>query len=122
MIKKIIFSGSVFLLLSVSCKKDRTCSCTVTKTGTTTTDGKVSENLIGFPITLADTSFSQPFNDVQIYDKKITNVTKSTAKSNCVSYSQPYSETVLTSVPASSFSIVMTVTNRGTEKYDCNLK
>ena len=106
----------------MACKKDRTCTCTHTKTGTSTTQGKVEQVFLGFPFTLADTSFTNPVNEIQIYDKKIIKVTKQTAKKNCVSYSQPYTETTLTSVPAASFNLSVIVTNKGEEKYDCTLK
>jgi hypothetical protein len=49
-------------------------------------------------------------------------VTKRTAKNNCISYTEPYSETVLTSVPASSFNLSVIITNKGEKKYTCELK
>jgi hypothetical protein len=117
-----------FILIAVaflifSCKKDRTCSCTVTKTGTSTTTGKADLVIIpGFPMPLADTSFVTNINDVQSVDKKIEKVTKRRAKNNCISYSEPYNETILTSVPASSFNLSVSVTNKGDKHYVCELK
>jgi len=122
MFKKItlgIFVAGIFL---PACKKDRTCSCTVTRAGSSTTQGKVVQEIFGFPITLADTSFTQGANSSQVVDKKMTKVTKKTGENNCVSYSQPYNEVTLTSVPASSFNMVITVTDKGEETYDCKLK
>jgi len=113
----------VIAITVFSCKKDRTCSCTVTKTGTSTTTGKADLMLLpGFPIPLADTSFATSINESQSIDKKIEKVTKRTAKNNCISYTEPYSETVLTSVPASSFNLSVIITNKGEKKYTCELK
>ncbi len=124
MIKKIIFSAAILGVLFASCKKDRTCECTVTRTGTSTTNGKVEAALIpGFPtVSLADTTFTTNVYDIQIIPKKMTKVTKRAAESNCVSYTQPYTEKTLTSVPASSFNLAVTITETGEEKYDCTLK
>ncbi|MBA3679843.1 MAG: hypothetical protein H0W73_01445 [Bacteroidetes bacterium] len=109
-------------LVFFACKKDRTCTCTVKKTGTSTTTGKAELILFpGFPTTLADTSFVTDVNDVQTVDRKLEKVTKRTAKNNCISYSEPYSETTLTSVPASSFNLSVVVTDKGTKHYDCKL-
>jgi hypothetical protein len=114
--------GLSFVLLVAACKKDRTCSCTVTRTGTSSTTGKVDQVLFGFPVTLADTTFSQPSMEIQTYDKVINKSTKSAAKNNCVSYTQPYNEKNVTSVPAASFNLVVVVTEVGEEKYECKLK
>ena len=122
MIKKIIITGCLSVLIFAACKKDRTCTCTVSRTGTSTTTAKVTQVIFGFPIDLADTAFITPVYDIQLIDKKMTNVTKKTAGSNCISYTQPYSETNLTSVPASSFNLSISITNKGEEKYDCKLK
>jgi len=119
--KKIIVLAFVTLIF-VACKKDRTCACIVTKTGTSTTTGKVDAIFFGFPTPLADTSFVTNINESQSVDKKIENATKMRAKNNCISYSEPYTETVLTSVPASSFNLSVIVTNKGEKKYDCELK
>ncbi len=120
---KTYFLLSVVALLSFSCKKDRTCTCTITKTGTSTTTGKADLELFpGFPTTLADTSFVTSVNETQIIDKKIEMVSKRTAKNNCLSYTEPYNETTLTSVPASSFNLSVIVTNKGDKHYDCKLK
>ena len=105
-----------------ACKKDRTCTCTITKTGTSTTTGKADLELFpGFPTTLADTSFVTNINEAQTIDKKIEKVTKRTAKNNCISYTEPYNETTLTSVPASSFNLSVIVTDKGEKRYDCKL-
>jgi len=119
--KKIILF-SILSLVLFSCKKDRTCSCTVTKTGTSTTNGHFEVTVIpGFPVT-QDSSFVSQINDVQSVDKKLEKVTKQTAKNNCVSYTEPYNETTLTSVPGTTVSISITVTDVGNKRYSCKLK
>ena len=90
--QEISFSGFYPEILLVSCKKDRTCSCTLTRTGTAITHGKVEEVLFGLPSVLPGTIFSQSYSDYQIYDNKIINSAKGAAKNNCASYSQSYSE------------------------------
>lgn len=114
----IIFGALVF----TACKKERTCSCTVTKTGTATTTGKVSQELFGFPIDLADTTFSRNILDVQVFDRKIEKATKSTAKQNCISYTEPFDEKTMVAVPASSFNLSVEVREYGTKEVDCKLK
>jgi hypothetical protein len=117
------FVITIVALLAFACKKDRTCACTITKTGTSTTTGKAELILFpGFPTTLADTSFVTTVNETQIIDKKIEMVSKRVAKNNCLSYTEPYNETILTSVPASSFNLSVIVTNKGDKHYDCKLK
>ena len=114
---------AVIFLTIASCKKDRTCSCTVTKTGTSTTTGKAEIELFpGFPTPLADTSFATNVNETQIVDTKIEKVTKYSAKNKCYSYTQPYDETTLTSVPASSFNLVVSVNEKGNRHYSCSLQ
>ena len=113
----------VIFIILCACKKDRTCSCTITKTGTSTTTGKVDLTLGFFgSLPLADTSFVTLVNDVQLADKKLEKITKRQAKNNCISYTEPYNETVLTSVPASSFNLSVIVTNKGDKHYSCELK
>lgn len=117
---------SIIALIAIvffGCKKEnRTCSCSVTRTGTSTTTAKVSQVLGGFQFDLADTSFVKNITDIQTIDKVLIDVTKKSAKGNCISYTQPYNETVLTSVPAASFEMAITVVNKGEEKFDCKLK
>lgn len=109
--------------LIVACKKDRTCSCTETKTGTSKTTGKASIELFpGLPQDLADTTFSSPLNETRSYDRVYKDAQKKAAKNNCLSYSEPFKETVVTSVPASSFQLSVIVVNEGTVSYDCKLK
>ena len=120
---KTIILSTLIAFAFVACKKDRTCNCSITKTGTSTTTAKADITLFpGFPTPLADTSFVTPVSEVQNVDKKIEKTTKMRAKNTCVSYTEPYTETVLTSVPASSFNLSVIVTNKGDKKYACELK
>lgn len=102
-----------------SCKKDRVCSCTLTKTGTTTTTAALtfSVPIVG-NVPIVDTSFVTPVSEVQIYDKTIMDVNKRTAKQNCVSYKEPYSETITNSAPP----IQLTTKSVGENVYKCELK
>ncbi len=122
LVMKPFISILALVVLISACKKDRTCECTETKTGTSKTNGAVSLVFLGFNQPLADTSFSNPVNEVRNYNRSYTKVTKRQAKSTCVSYSEPYKERTLTAVPASSFQLSVEVLNEGTVKYDCKLK
>lgn len=116
----------ILLMIGITfyaCKKDRTCTCTITNKGTSTTTGRVSIDLIpGFSAPLADTSFTSNVNTRQNVDKKIIKSSKRVAKANCASYSEPYKEVIPTSFPASSFNLSIIVTNEGVREYDCELK
>lgn len=113
---------AVLAFAFVACKKDRTCSCTVTKTADSKTSGKVSMALGGFPVPLADTTFSQPLTEITTVDRELKKVSKGTAKQNCFSYTEPYTDKTMIAVPASSFNLVVEVTETGTKDYSCKLK
>ncbi len=102
-----------------ACKKDRTCSCTLTKTGTSTTTAALtfSVPLLG-NVPIIDTSFSTPINEIQVYDKTINDVNKRTAKQNCVSYHEPYNENVVNVAPP----LMLTTNSKGEKVYKCELK
>lgn len=116
----LILLGCMFLFLA--CKKDRTCECTETKSGTSKTRGTVSQVFFGVPLTLADTSFSNQVYETRSYNRKYVKTTKRQAKSSCISYSEPYKERTLTAVPAASFQLSVEVIDEGEVKYDCKLK
>ena len=120
--KEILALSLICAIAFFACKKDRTCSCTVTKTGTSKTTGKVSQVLFGFPVDLADTTFTQPLNEITTQETQLRKVTKKTAKNNCYSYSEPYKVKMPIAVPASSFNLVVEVTEEGTIDYSCKLK
>ncbi len=110
-------------LVFCACKKDRVCSCTVIKTGTSTTKAKGSLVLFaGFSTNIADTTITTNVTEVQVIEKEMKEVSKKTAKNNCISYTEPYSETIPTSVPSTSFNLSIVVENKGEKKYDCELK
>ena len=106
-------------LIFISCKKDRVCSCTMTKNGTTTTTAALTYSVpIVGNVPIIDTSFTSPVNEVQSYDKTIVDVNKRTAKQNCVSYKEPYTETITNSAPP----LMLTTTMKGEASYKCELK
>ncbi len=116
LLSTILLSASIAF---ISCKKDRVCSCTLTKTGTTTTTAALtfSVPIVG-NVPIIDTSFVTPVSEVQTYDKTIMDVNKRTAKQNCVSYKEPYSETITNSAPP----LLLTTKSVGDNVYKCELK
>lgn len=116
--KKVVLTALLISGLFIACKKDRTCSCTITKTGNSST--QASADIFGLP--LADTSFITPVYETLPADIKYKKVTKRQAKANCISYEEPYSDNTLTSVPASSINLNIRISSTGTRKYDCKLK
>jgi len=125
MIKKIAIATCAFVVVAfASCKKDRTCTCTVTKNGTSTTTAQITASITipGLPLPLPglgiDTTFSSPVSESQVVDRKMTKLSKRAASQNCISYSEPYSETTYNIVP----SFTLTSTNAGTKEYKCELK
>ncbi|MBK9283839.1 MAG: hypothetical protein IPM51_05905 [Sphingobacteriaceae bacterium] len=120
--KKNVILVAAFVVIAFACKKDRTCECTVTKKGTSSTQGKVEQNLFGFPVALADTTFETNVSEIQTYEIKMEKVTKKTAKGNCYKYTEPYNEKTITSVPAASFNLSVVVTDKGEKTFDCKLK
>ncbi len=121
--KKVIAIMCLITLVFCACKKDRVCSCTVIKTGTSTTKAKGSLVLFaGFSTNIADTTITTNVTEVQVIEKEMKEVSKKTAKNNCISYTEPYSETIPTSVPSTSFNLSIVVENKGEKKYDCELK
>jgi hypothetical protein len=120
--KKFVLLGLV-LSVGYACKKDRTCECSETRTGTSLTTGKASLVIFpGFAQDLADTTFSTPLSDYRTYERKYIKTTKRAAKKDCISYSEPFLEKTTTSVPSASFQLSVIVTNSGTATYDCQLK
>lgn len=122
--KKLTLCVFTISLLAVACKKDRTCTCTITKNGTSTTTAVITASISvpGLPIPIPpitfDTTFSTPVSESQNADRKMKDVRKKAAQQNCISYSEPYTETTYNIVP--NFSL--TTTNTGTKDYNCKLK
>jgi hypothetical protein len=117
--KKLVIVSILLSFVFISCKKDRTCSCTVTKVGTSTTTAALTYSvpIIG-NVPIIDTSFTTPVNEIQIYDKTIMDVNKRTAKQNCVSYKEPYNENIINAAPP----LQLTTTSIGDRTYKCELK
>lgn len=117
--KKLLITSFLVSVVLISCKKDRTCSCTVTKTGTSTTTAALTYSvpIIG-NVPILDTSFTTPINEVQVYDKTIMDVNKRTAKQNCVSYKEPYNENIVNAAPP----LQLTTNSKGERTYKCELK
>ena len=118
--KKVIVSAIVLTNVFLACKKeDRTCSCTVSTIGTSTTTAALTVSLpiIG-NVPVVDTSFVTTVSDVFTYDRVIKKVTKKQGKYNCYSYSEPYRNKVTNSAPPLS----LVTTEEGTKSYDCKLK
>ncbi|MGZ3900165.1 MAG: hypothetical protein ACXVNM_04845 [Bacteroidia bacterium] len=115
------FLAAIFF---VACKKDRTCTCTVSKNGTSTTTALITASITipGVPIPLPpitfDTTSTIPVSESQTFDRKMKDVKKKEANYNCVSYTEPYTETTYNIVP--SFSL--TTISQGTREYKCSLK
>jgi len=107
-----------FLTVFFACKKDRTCSCTVTDSGKSTTTAQFVANIGPIPVVLFDTSFTTSFSETDSRDIVYKKIKKGDAKKNCISYSEPYKENTYNSVP--NFSLV--TTREGTRTYDCKLK
>jgi hypothetical protein len=96
----------------VSCKKDRVCKCTVTVSGLTYT--RASSFTAGI-----DTTIMTPLNSSNDNEITLKEVTKRRAKNNCVSREEEFEEVSKNGFPGI---IDLTVTNKGTREYDCELK
>jgi hypothetical protein len=119
--KKILLIAGVltiFVLLNACSKKDRVCKCTITKTGTSTTYAAVTFTVpILGTVPLVDT-FITPISESRSIDREYKEITKKALKNNCVSYSEPFYDRQLNSVP--NFELVTTA--EGAAKYDCEIK
>ena len=118
--KKVLVAAIIITNVFMACKKeDRTCSCTVTKSGTSTT---VAALVVSVPplgnIPVIDTSFVTSVSDVFMFDRVIKDVTKKQGKNSCLSYTEPYKEQTTNSAPPLS----LVTTETGNRTYDCSLK
>ncbi len=112
----IVFISAIFF---ISCKKDRVCNCTITTIGTTKTQASVSLSLGGFPIPIADTTFSSPLYTVNDNKSTFKKVRKRVAKNNCFNKAEDINESTPTNIPGF---LNVTVTNTGTRSYNCKLE
>lgn len=117
--KKLILAAIVLSNVFLACKKDRTCACTVKKTGTSTTTAALtfSVPLLG-NVPVIDTSFVTPVNEVYNFDRVYNETSKRAAKNNCLNYSEPYNERSINEAPP----LQLTTTSTGTRTYECDLK
>lgn len=120
------FTALICLSLS-SCKKDRTCSCSITSTGSTITHSQTAGNVINIaplpPVVIVaptDTTFTTPFVYYSTSKSNYDKVSKRSMHKNCASSSEENwkdGSTLIT--PGSS-----TVTTTRSEKrvYTCDIE
>lgn len=110
-----------------SCRKDRTCSCSITTTGSTITHSQTAGNVINIsplpPVVIVpatDTTFTTPFVYYSTTKSNYDKVSKKSMRRNCASSSEEEwrdGSTLIT--PGTS-----TVTTTRTEKrvYSCSIE
>jgi hypothetical protein len=109
-------------IMAMSCKKDRTCSCTVTTDGTTTTHTQTAGLAIaGLPAILpaTDTTTSQPLHSVNTLNTTYPKVSKSSIRANCFSKSEESIDQTSTNTSPGIFTI--TTTDTGAKTYACTI-
>lgn len=121
-----LFFAALIVLLG-SCRKDRTCNCTVTKEGTVTTRNQtpgISINISPLPpvevVAPSDTTIVSPLNGT--YEEKTVyqDIKLKTAKSNCVSnYEVSVSENSVQILPGTA---TITTTQSGKKIYSCKIE
>ena len=118
MLRTLIYYA-LFGLWFASCTKDRVCTCEVTKTGTATTTAAItfSVPLLG-NVPLVDTSFTTPVYESQSVERTLIKVTRRAAKNNCISYTEPYNDNVINTVP----NFQLTSNSKGILTYECSLE
>jgi hypothetical protein len=109
--KKLLFISTICLSLW-ACKKTRTCDCKIITSGTTTTLAQVEAAGI-------DTSIVTPLSTIEQRQTELRKVSKKQAKYNCLDKSESINETTNNGVPGF---LSISVTNKGTRNYDCELK
>lgn len=108
----------VLILLSlagwmfVSCKKDRVCKCTVSVSGLTYTRAISSAAEV-------DTTIITPLNGSNENEITLKEVTKRRAKNNCISREEEFEDVNKSGFPGL---VEVTITNKGTREYDCELE
>lgn len=102
----------LFVLVLMSCNKDRVCTCTVVTTGTTST--RTISELIG-----TDTTVVIPLNTTNQNSTTFSDVSKRKAKYNCFDKSEAINETTSNGVPGF---VTISITNTGTRNYSCELE
>lgn len=116
--KKLFFTALSLCFVFVSCKKDRTCSCTITNIGTNT----VHTVTPGLPPLLpaTDTTIVTPTNSINTQKTKYTKVSKKTMRNNCYEkLDESYSESTTNGVPGL---FTITTTQAGVRTYACKIE
>ena len=125
--KSILFILTGISLSFASCKKERTCSCTVVSQGTTTTRSQTAGTSITIPllgsfsiVAAKDTTVISPYlntnNKKTDYDK----ISKRKAKKNCLaSYEENYDENSRIVAVGTS---TLTITDNIKKSYTCKIE
>lgn len=121
---------SLLALLFIACKKERTCSCTVTTSGTITTHSQsagitFSVN-IGIPIppieitTARDTTYTQSYGYVNTSKENYEKISKRAMKRNCPrTYEESFQDGGITIIPGTS---TVTTSESGKREYACKIE
>jgi len=121
------FVLSLVCLGFMSCRKDRTCNCSVTTEGATITHSQTAANVINIPplppveITPAtDTTVISPYNYNTTRKTQYKEVSKNTMNKNCPeSFEEGFSDNSTNVTPGTS---TITVTDTGKKKYTCKVE
>lgn len=120
----LIFAGVCLFL--ISCKKDRSCACTVTSNESTTIRNQTAGTsfaLLGNVITLvppSDTTVTTQKNYSTVEKKEYNKVSKKSMRSNCPVSFQESDEDSYVSLTAGTSTV--TTTKIVTKKYACEIK
>lgn len=125
--KTTTFFFAALLVLLASCRKDRTCNCTVTSEGTTTTRNQTEGTSISIsplpPIVVVepiDTTVTTPFSNSKTETTIYKDVKARTAKYNCVSsFEETISENNVQTIPGTA---TITSTQTGKKIYSCKIE
>lgn len=124
--------STLFILISiclsiVSCKKDRTCSCTVVSQGTTTTRSQTAGTSITIPllgsfsiVAAKDTTVISPYLNTNNKKTDFDKISKRKAKRNCIeSYEESYDESSRVVAVGTS---TLTITDNIKKTYTCKIE
>ncbi len=122
-----LFVLSLVCLGFMSCKKDRTCNCTVITEGFKVTHSKTAGNVINIPplppieITPAtDTTFTSPYSYSTTRKTNYNNVSKNTMNKNCATgFEEGFNDNSTNVTPGTS---TVTITDSGKKKYTCKVE
>ncbi|PBQ32544.1 hypothetical protein CNR22_12435 [Sphingobacteriaceae bacterium] len=125
---KYYFRIATLLCLSLSaCKKDRTCSCSITSTGSTITHSQTAGNVINIPplppvviVAATDTTFTTPFVYYSTTKSNYDKVSKKSMRANCASSSEEDLKDGSTLITPGTSTV--TTTRSGKRVYDCSIE